>query len=281
MNTNTRSALPILNVIALVVTLAINFLSQSGSIFGVKLFPYTMAELGESRAIFFLPAGYVFGIWGIIYTGLIAYVVYQARPSQRQNPIINQVGLWFIVSCAGNSVWLLLFMFNQVAASTLAMLAILVALLAIYWRLGTGRTPAAKAAERWLVRLPFSIYLGWITVATVANVAAALYDAGAITGWAGIGADVWAVIMMLVAAGVALAMLITRRDVAFAAVVVWALVGIYARPFTTPTFAPLATLNTGLVDGAALACAILIALAVVARLALNRPGMGSPALRSS
>ncbi len=64
------SSLQIINIVALVLTLIMNGLSQS------DIFPNTVGELGESRAIFFLPAGYVFAIWGLIYTGLIAYVIY-------------------------------------------------------------------------------------------------------------------------------------------------------------------------------------------------------------
>jgi hypothetical protein len=267
---NTRiSGLQIANIAAYIVTLMVNFLSQSASALGVSLFPTTIAALGESRAIFFLPAGYVFAIWGVIYLGLGAYVIYQGRPSQRQNPIIGKIGWWFVLSSIGNVTWLILFLNNQVALSTVAMLVILVSLLAIYLRLGIGRA-AVSRGERWAVHVPFSIYLGWITVATVANISAMLYDAGNVTAFLGISADVWAVIMMSIAAVIALAMVFTRGDAAFALVVVWALLGIYARPFNTPVFEALSALNAGLVDGAALLLAVAIAAGIGVRWFLSR-----------
>lgn len=266
---NRFTTLAVLNVVAYVSTLVINFLSQSASVLGFKPFPYTVAELGESRALFFLPAGYVFAIWGVIYLGLGAFAVYQARAANRE-AVVNQIGWWFIISSLGNMTWLVLFLNNQIVASTVAMLVILVALIAIYLRLGIGRS-AVSAAERWAVHIPFSIYLGWITVATVANVAAALYDGGSVTGFLGLSADIWAVAMMAIAVAITLAMIYRHRDVAYALVVVWALAGIYARPFTTPVFEPVAALNAGLVDGAALLLAIGVAVAAAAGWFLRRP----------
>ena len=270
---NRITSLPALNVIAYVVTLIINFLSQSASTLGVSLFASTVAELGESRAIFFLPAGYVFSIWGVIYLGLGAYVIYQSRPAQRNNPIIDRIGYWFILSSIGNSLWLILFLNDQTGLSTLAMLLLLVSLLAIYLRLGIGRTPVS-ALERWVVHIPFSIYLGWITVATVANIAAALYVEGNVTAFAGISADVWTVVMMAVAAVLSVVMLFTRGDIAYALVPVWALVGILARPFNTATYAPVSALNAGLVDTAALIAAVVIVVAIVARVIMSQRGAG-------
>lgn len=266
---NRFTTLAVLNVVAYVSTLVVNFLSQSASVLGVKPFPYTVAELGESRALFFLPAGYVFAIWGVIYLGLGAFAVYQARAARRE-AVVNAIGWWFVVSSLGNIAWLVLFLNNQIVASTAAMLVILAALIAIYLRLDIGRA-AVSPAERWAVHIPFSIYLGWITVATVANFAAALYDGGNVTGWLGIGADVWAVAMIAIAFIITLAMIVRRRDVAYALVVVWALVGIYVRPFTTPVFEPVAALNAGLVDAAALILAIGTAVAAAAGWFLRRP----------
>lgn len=256
---NRWSSLQIINIAAYVVTLIVNFFSQSSTALGLSIFPKTVAELGESRAIFFLPAGYVFAIWGIIYFGLGAYVIYQGRSSQRNNPILDKIGYWFLLSSIGNVTWLVLFLFEQTALSTLAMFLILGSLIMIYLRLGVGRTPVSRA-ERWAVHIPFGIYLGWITVATVANISAALYEAGYITEFAGISADLWAGLMMLVAAGITLLMLWRHGAVDFALVVVWALVGIFVRPFDTPLYAQqLANLNAGLVNTVAVVLAVAIA----------------------
>jgi hypothetical protein len=103
------------------------------------------------------------------------------------------------------------------------MIALLLLLIAIYLRLGTGRT-RVSAAETWLLRVPFSIYLGWITVATVANVTS-LLDYLSWNGW-GLSPELWAVIMLVVAALVATAVSLTRGDIAYVLVIVWAFVGI-------------------------------------------------------
>jgi preprotein translocase subunit SecG len=104
------------------------------------------------------------------------------------------------------------------------MLALLVLLIAIYLTLGTGRT-ATDSAQRWLVRVPFSIYLGWITVATVAN-ATSLFS---YWGW-GNGLDrtsaIWAAIMLVVATVIAVLMSLRHGDIAYIAVIVWAFAGI-------------------------------------------------------
>lgn len=263
------SLLQIGNLVALVLTLVVNFLSQTAvELFGVMLFPNTVAELGESRAIFFLPAGYVFAIWGVIYLGMIAFIIYQSRPSVRGGEVVRAIGPWFILSSVGNIGWIFLFLNNQLALSTVAIVLLLVSLIMIYLRLGIGRRPVSNTV-RWSVHIPFSIYLGWVSVATVANTSAWLYVENNVTSLLSISADIWAVVMMAIAAVLAVLMLATRRDVAYALVVVWALVGIYVRPFTTETFAPVANLNIDLVNTVALLIAIVIGVLALLRLGSN------------
>lgn len=259
--------LPIINVIAYVVTLVINFLSQAGKELTGDLFPYTVQELAELRAVLFLPANYVFGIWGLIYTALGAYIIYQA--TNREHPIIEKIGWWFVVSSVANSIWLVLFLNDWVGASTVAMLVLLGALITIYLRLGIGKTPTTRG-EYWAVRFGFSVYLGWISVATVANIATALYQVGAETAFLGITSDLWTVLVMLVAAILATTMLVRHGDIAYAGVVIWAIVGIYARPFTTEVYTRVANQNLSLVNNGALVIAGVILIAIVAWLTLNR-----------
>lgn len=172
---------------------------------------------------YWLPAGYVFAIWGLIYLGLIAYAVYQSLPKQRDNPRLRRIGWPFVVSCVANIIWLLLFHYNQFVLSMVAMVVILGALVVIYLSLGTGRTQVARG-EQWAVRVPFSIYLGWITVATVANASHVLVG----LGWKGgiLGPLPWLILMFLVALALAAAMGVQRRDLAYQLVLLWAFVGI-------------------------------------------------------
>jgi hypothetical protein len=252
-----KKTLIFLNVVAFITTLVINFLSQSGPINGVQIFPYDVQQLANNRAVFFLPANYVFGIWGLIYTALGAYIIYQALGRNINSRVHEAIGPWFIVSSIANSTWLVLFLNDWVVASTLAMFVLLASLIIMYLRLGIGRV-AVTRGEYWAVHFAFSIYLGWITVATVANVSTAVYVTGAETALLGIASNIWTVIMMAVAAVVGVAMLARHRDVAFAGVIVWALVGIYARPFTTPTYDIVQNQDVSLVNNAALVIAIIV-----------------------
>jgi hypothetical protein len=183
---------------------------------------------------------------GLIYLGLTLFVVYQALPAQRENPRLRRIGYWFALANVVNAVWIFLWHYLVLPATVLVMLVLLISLIIIYRRLEIGRV-AVDRTQRWLVNLPFSIYLGWITVATVANVAALLYD----LDWNGFGlaAPWWTVIMLLVATGLAALMIFQRSDVAYALVLVWAFVGIAQKQSDT--------------QAVALAAAILAALIVV------------------
>src|SRR5690606_32340956 len=123
--------------------------------------------------VYFVPAGYVFSIWGLIYLGLIAFTVFQALPSQKNNPRLRAVGWWVVLSSLANSIWIFLWHYEQFPLTVVVMLVLLAALIVTYLRLGIGRTNVSTV-EKLVVRLPFSIYLGWITVATVANITSLL-----------------------------------------------------------------------------------------------------------
>ncbi len=202
-------------------------------------------EISDMFKVFFVPAGYVFSIWGLIYLALLGFTVYHSLPSQRENPRLRQVGYWFALGNLANAVWIFLWHYLLIPASLVMMLTLLASLLIIYVRLEIGLKPAPSAAEKWLVNLPFSIYLGWITVATIANVTDALYD----LNWNGFGIapEVWAVIMLVVATLVAALMAFTRGDVAYMAVLAWAFAGIGVKQAGTPLVANSAWIAAGVV----------------------------------
>lgn len=231
-------------IVAYLGTVAVNALAVTLPIGG-----RTTAEVSDLYPTLFVPANYVFGIWGVIYLLLAVYAVAQALPALRANERVQSVAWPFVLSGVLNAVWLVLWQTLLVYWSVLVMLLLLATLLVIYMRLRGG--VRASPAERWTVRLPFSIYLGWISVATIANVSAALYHAQW-SGW-GLPAATWALIMLGVATLLGLLMLWTRRDVGYAAVLVWAFLGIAVkqRPVESVAFG-------------ALAAAVVIALAGVA-----------------
>ena len=240
-----------INIVAFVFVLVMNGISEA-----IPLNGQTSAEISNRLAIFFVPANYVFSIWGVIYTLLIVFIVYQSLPSQRENPYLRKIGYWFALTCVANGTWLVLFHYNQFALSMVAMVILLGALMLIYTRIEVGRGQVSNAT-RWCIQIPFSTYLGWITVATVANAAYVLYDAK----WNGFGisGEVWAAIMLVVAAAITLIIIVTRRDVAYTAVLLWALVGIVIKQSGAP-----------LVAGTAAVVGVIILLTLIWRLFIGR-----------
>jgi hypothetical protein len=216
----------ILVIVATVATIVMNVLASSLPLNGL-----TTGEISDRFEVYFVPAGYVFSIWGVIYLWLIAYSVYQALPAQRENPRLRRTGYLYVGSAVANVAWLFLWHYELFRLTLPVMLALLGLLIAIYLRLGTGRTRVG-AGERWAVRVAFSIYLGWITVATVAN-ATSLLDFLGWGGW-GIAPEAWAVIMLLAATVIAAVMSLTRGDIAYIAVIVWAFIGIALKHAGTP-----------------------------------------------
>jgi tryptophan-rich sensory protein len=235
----------LLNVLALLVTLAVNGLANALPLNG-KL----TGEISDSFPVLFTPAGYVFAIWGLIYLLLTAFAVYQALPAQRDNPRLDRIGGWFIAASLFNAAWIFLWHYEQFPLTIVAMLGLLVSLLAIYLRLEIGRSPASRA-ERLLVDLPFSVYLGWISVATIANAAVTLYDLGWNGG--GLGPLPWTVLVILVAAGLGAAMIFLRREVAYPLVLAWAFVGIAVRQSGAPVVVVTAALGAAAMLGLLLA----------------------------
>ena len=213
-------------VLAVIATIAVNGLANA-----LPLNGQTTGEISDRFEVYFVPAGYVFSIWGLIYLGLIAYAIYQVLPAQRENPQLGRIGYLFALSCVANIIWLFLWHYEVFVGTIVAMLALLGLLIAIYLRLGIGRGQV-PAAEKWLVHLPFSIYLGWITVATIAN-ATSLLDYLHWSGW-GISPAWWAVIMLIAATAIATLVSLTRRDLAYVLVIIWAFVGIAVKHAATP-----------------------------------------------
>jgi benzodiazapine receptor len=227
------------NLLAVIATIAINGLANA-----LPLNGQTTGEISDRFQVYFVPAGYVFSIWGLIYVGLVAFAVYQALPSQRDNPRLRSLGYLFALSCVANIAWLFLWHYEIFPLTLVAMLALLLLLIAIYLRLGIGRAQV-PSAEKWLVHVPFSIYLGWITVATIANVTS-LLDYLNWGGW-GISPEAWTVIMLMAGVGIASAVSLTRGDVAYMLVIVWAFAGIAIKHAGTPVVAIAAWVTTALV----------------------------------
>lgn len=204
--------------VSLIIMITVNVLSNALPFNGI-----TAPEIADQFDVYFVPAGYVFSIWGLIYVGLIGYAVYQLLPAQRDNPRMRQIGWWFVLSSAANSIWLVLWHYGYYGLSVLAMLTLLSSLVVIYQRLGVGRQ-SVSAGERWFSHITFSVYLGWITVATVANITTYLD----FVNWSGFGIspEIWTFTILAVATAIGGLMAYTRQDIAYLLVLIWAFYGI-------------------------------------------------------
>lgn len=221
MSVSTKT-LQVLNILGLLLVLLFNYLANA--------LPVGGRTTGEVAAIFdnlFVPAGYAFTIWGLIYLLLIVFVVRQARGlfGRKEAPAyVDRIGPWFFVSCLANALWILTWHNLQVILAMLLMLIILGSLLSIYLRLDISYP---QPEVPFFVRLPFSVYLGWITVATIANAAALLVY----LEWNafGIPEPVWTVNVIGVAALIGVFIVRRRLDVPFVLVLLWALFAILVR----------------------------------------------------
>ncbi len=226
--TKSSFGIAIATLIAILATLTINVLSN--------FFPPQGANIGEIANTTLLevqitPANYAFAIWGLIYIGLIAYGVYQLRSTQRRDPTLQRVSSLLIVACVAQIAWVYLFTTKLFWLSVVAMLVILLALIGAYLQLGVGKVKVLRD-RLWLAHIPISVYLGWISVATVVNIASALYISNW-DGW-GINATNWTAIMLVVATAIASIVAIQRKDVAFTCVFIWAYVAIALRHIDKP-----------------------------------------------
>lgn len=228
-------------LLSTIVVIVVNGLANA-----LPLNDQSTGEISGRFDVYFVPAGYVFAIWGLIYLAMIAYSIYQVLPAQRENPRLQRTGWLYVLSCAANVAWLFLWHYEVFVWTIVAMVILLLTLIAIYLILGIGRT-LVDMAEAWLVRLPFSIYLGWITVATIAN-ATSLLDYLNWNGW-GIAPEWWTIILLAVTMVITSLMSITRGDVAYVLVIAWALIGIAVKHSETPLVAIPAGFAAGFVLG--------------------------------
>ena len=174
-----------------------------GTAFGVGAFGGTpIAEAGggalSADATLIAPASPAFSIWTPIYAGLVGYAVWQLAGSRRADPRQRRVGWLVAATMLLNAGWILTAQAGAIWGSVAVIAVLLLALVALYARvLPTG--PASRT-EALLLDGTIGVYLGWVSIATVANVAAALVDAGA--GGLLLGETAWAVILLVVAAAI-------------------------------------------------------------------------------
>jgi benzodiazapine receptor len=240
------------NIIGFVLTVIVNSLAGSTTLIG----GVNTAQISDSNPTLITPAGYVFSIWGIIYVLLGVFVVFQALPSQKEKEYTKKIGWLFVLSSILNIVWLFLWQYEFLSLSVVLMFLLLSTLILIYLRLGIGKSQVTLR-EKLAIHVPFSVYLGWITIASIANVSVTLVS----VNWNGFGIDpeIWANLIIIVALLIALLVVATRKDIAYGLVIIWALIGIAVKQSGNQTIVTLTE-----------ASAIIVLLALAATILLSK-----------
>ena len=187
-------------------------------------------EVSNAYPSLFTPAGVTFSIWSLIYLLLGAHVLYQlglfrdGPETPEQSARLNRVGILFAISSLTNTAWIFAWHYDYIALSAVLTSVILICLALISITL---RDANLVGRQRWLVGLPFSVYFGWATVATVANITVLLVK----YKWDGFGLpeSTWAVIIVGVAMAIGTVTMVRNRDVAYGLVLIWAFGGILLR----------------------------------------------------
>ncbi len=220
----------VLNLVGFIGTVIVNGLANA-----LPINDKTTGELSDKYYNLFVPSGLTFSIWGLIYLLLFIFTVYgliiAVRNEKQKSSFIGSIGVLFFISCLANIGWIFAWHYEILTLSLVLMLIILGALIAIYIRLRVGKSVSTRT-EKYLVHLPFSIYLGWITIATIANVTALLVDINWNTF--GLSEQFWTITVIIVAIVIALTILFTRKDIFYCLVFDWALLGILLKRVADP-----------------------------------------------
>ncbi|HCW06280.1 MAG TPA: hypothetical protein DGG95_02825 [Cytophagales bacterium] len=208
---------PYLNIAAFLVMVTVNALANILPINGL-----TTAQVSAFYPSLFTPAGFTFSIWGAIYLLLAIFVV--AQSVIKHESYFKSLTTWFVLSCLINSSWILAWHFLFPAVSVFLMLSLLFCLVTIFLIL---RKQSFSRGHYFLIRLPFTVYLSWICVATIANIAAWLVH----LDWNGqmLSPAAWTVVMLAVACVLSMWIVLRYRELAFSLVTLWSLFGIYSK----------------------------------------------------
>mgnify|MGYP001196904813 CR=1 FL=1 len=205
----------------------VNWMAVTGQVNNV-----TTAEISDTYNSLFTPAGYTFSIWGIIYLLLLGYVLFQlfsARPGEDGK--LSGIALWFVASCILNVGWIFAWHYKQMIISTAVMIILLYCLIRILRMIpDTPRT----FGNLFSLEIPFGLYAGWITVATVANIAVLLVSLG--WDYFLVPDFAWLIIVLLAVTVVAVIAGGSSHNVAYPAAFIWGLVGILVRYLPDFTF---------------------------------------------
>ncbi|EIT85735.1 hypothetical protein A374_07869 [Fictibacillus macauensis ZFHKF-1] len=203
------------NILAFIVMVAVNSLSST-----LPLNGKTDKELSDAYNLLITPAGYVFSIWGMIYIMLAIWCIYQVLPRHRSDDVFRSISFWFILNALLNAAWIFVWHYQWVDASILIMYGLLATLIIIY------NVTRKTTTSFWLV-VPFSIYIGWVSVAAIVNTQTVfVYH-----GWdqLNVSGITVALITLLLATVLAFYVTSRTRDIFYSLVFIWAFIGIGVR----------------------------------------------------
>jgi benzodiazapine receptor len=207
-----------INIVMFVFVIAVNYLAASG-----KINNQTPGDISDGIPVLITPAGYVFSIWGLIYFLLLVFVIYQAMPKYENSLPVKTIGYYFSITCLLNIGWLFAWHYQKFPLSLFIMILFLLTLILLMIQM-YKITPYLSDLEKRVFKLPFSVYYGWISVATIANTSFVLIA----SSWNRfkIGPDYWSVIILFVIMLLGITVLTLKNDKAYVWVFVWALIGI-------------------------------------------------------
>lgn len=216
-------------VFSFVTLIVMNYLANTGAFGGI-----TNADISRKYHTLITPAGYAFSIWSVIFFGLLAFAIYQALPAQRTNPRLRAVGPWVILNNICNASWGALFDMEKIGVALLVILVMLGSMIMIMETLLVRRRATKTAAlldetipempvsivETWVARIPYALYFGWLTVATILNITVYFKATG--FDLAGLSEAGWAMAILVVGLFVGLFVFNRYRSVAYILAFCWA-----------------------------------------------------------
>ncbi|MDD3853890.1 MAG: tryptophan-rich sensory protein [Syntrophomonadaceae bacterium] len=225
----------IVKISVLITYLAMVFVNALANILPIN--GVNTGQVSDSYPNLFAPTALTFAIWGLIYLLLACFTVYQLGFFQKdknkiKGELLNKVGILFSISSIANILWIFSWHYRIIPLSMLLMLVILICLIFI---ISLMKKETLTATEKIFVRMPFSIYFGWITVATIANATVLLVS----LNWNGFGIpeQAWTVIILLVGMLIGVSTTLKNNDVAYGLVIIWAYIGILIKHLSKDGFA--------------------------------------------
>ena len=207
------------------------------------------ADISDAYPNLFTPAGITFSIWGVIYILLFFFTLYflgffNKIRSRVNDEVYKRIGYLFVFSSIMNTLWLFAWHYEMLLISVFVMLALLIALIMINYTIMNERL---NNREKFFVKLPFTVYFGWITVATIANITAYLSS----INWLGFGLseNMWTIIILVVGMIIGVLAMLRFKALAYGLVLIWAYTGIFIKHFSINGYAgiyPMIMVTVGL-----------------------------------